>query len=84
MRYFLKLDELMYKIIISPKAETLLKEISAYIAQDNLYYSNLVLKEIAKSIDTLKNFPLIGRELEAPIRQIVNPRYKFKVIYQVM
>ena len=58
-------------------------EIWKYIAQDNLYYANEVLNKIDSSINTIANFPFIWKEMKNWLRLIVEPTYKFKIIYDI-
>lgn len=50
----------MYKIQYSKKATINLAEIYAYIAEDNLFYAKDVVDHIKKSIEIVKQFPLLG------------------------
>jgi len=73
----------MYKIIFYNDAFLNYHEIWQYIAQDNLYYANEVLDKIDSSIDKIIMFPFIWEEIESWIRRIVEPKYKFKIVYEV-
>ena len=82
MRYFL-IKKLMYKIAFFDDAKADYLEIWKYIAQDNLYYANEVLNKIDSSINTIANFPFIWKEMKNWLRLIVEPTYKFKIIYDI-
>jgi plasmid stabilization system protein ParE len=73
----------MLNVTFSIKAEFEYNEIWRYIAQDNLYYANEVLDTIDDSIDKIMLFPFIWQEIETWIRRIVDPKYKFKIIYEI-
>jgi len=74
----------MYRIVFSKQAEKEYQEIAAYIAQDNLFYALEVLEKIDKCIDVLIDFPNIGKKIQSSwIRIIVEPRYRFKIVYQI-
>jgi hypothetical protein len=60
-----------------------LDSIWAYIAQDNQFYANKVLSKISESINLLLSFPFIWRNLDWKYRIIVEPNYKFKIVYRV-
>ena len=80
--YFLK-QKLMFKVIFYKKAKIQYLSIWEYIAQDNLFYANEVLSKIDKSIEILKIYPFIWRELSNIYRAIIEPKYKFKIVYRV-
>ncbi|MDD2871621.1 MAG: type II toxin-antitoxin system RelE/ParE family toxin [Candidatus Gracilibacteria bacterium] len=73
----------MYKIVILPYARQNILEVVNYIAQDNLFYANKVQEYIKKSILLLSDFPYIGKELDLIYRQIVESKYKFKIVYKL-
>jgi len=54
-----------------------------YIAQDNLFYANEVLNKIDKSIETILLYPSIWTKIDDIYRKIVEPNYKFKIIYKI-
>jgi len=60
-----------------------LESIYSYIAIDNVFYAQDVIERIDISIERLKHFPFIGTLIEDSIYQIVEPRYKFKIVYQI-
>lgn len=73
----------MYKIVITDDALEDLASISEYIASDNLFYAKKVGNDILKSVGFLETFPFIWKQIEDWIYQIVNPKYKFKIVYKV-
>jgi plasmid stabilization system protein ParE len=73
----------MYKIIFLDEASYDYIWIWEFIALDNLFYSKEVLDKIDKSIDILSDFPLIWKDLDWVYRQIVEPNYKFKIVYKI-
>lgn len=54
-----------------------------FIAADSLYYAEEVIWKIEKSIWYLEHFPLIGTKIDNMTRYIVEPTYRYKIIYQV-
>lgn len=73
----------MFKIKLLDDAKIDYNSIWDFIANDNLFYANEVLNKINKSIFLLKDFPYIWRDLDGKYRQIVEPKYKFKIVYKV-
>ncbi len=73
----------MYKIFFTPHSEEDLQNIYTYIADDNAFYAEDVLVKIHKSIDFLKIFPMIWTIFEDDLRYIVEPKYRFKIIYRI-
>ena len=81
--YFLMLNK-VYKVEFYRKAKIEYNEIWKYIAQDNLFYANEVLDHIDKSIVTICIFPLIWKDVWEWLRLIVEPKYKYNVVYRVI
>jgi plasmid stabilization system protein ParE len=73
----------MRSVFFTPQAEIDLQEIYSFIAADNPFYAEDVCDRIHHSIDVLKTFPLIGTLFESDLRQIVEPRYRFKIVYRI-
>lgn len=74
----------MYKkVIFYNKAKLDYLWIWQFIAQDNLFYANEVLDKIDNSIDIIVKFPFIWKEIDSQHRQIVEPKYKFKIVYKL-
>jgi plasmid stabilization system protein ParE len=51
----------MHKVLFSLKASEEYVDIKNYIAKDNLFYAYDVLIKIDASIDTISQFPFIGK-----------------------
>lgn len=73
----------MFRALFSKKSSLEYFEIWEYIALDNLFYANEVLNKIDNSINTILEFPFIWKEIDSWIRMIVEPTYKFKIVYEV-
>jgi plasmid stabilization system protein ParE len=73
----------MYNVVFYDEANFDYESIWNYIWQDNLFYANEVLNKIDKSIDIISEFPYIWTELDKTHKQIVEPKYKFKVVYKL-
>lgn len=73
----------MYKIIFTDKVHNDMDNIFDFIAQDNPFYAHQVYKNITKAATLLWEFPYIGVSIEWWFRQIVEPRYKFKIVYSI-
>lgn len=73
----------MLRVEFSKKANLEYFEIWEYIAQDNLFYSNEVLNRIDNSINTILEFPFIWKEIDSWIRMIIEPTYRFKIVYEI-
>jgi plasmid stabilization system protein ParE len=73
----------MLKVLFSDEAENQYYQIWEYIAQNNLYYANEVLNKIDSSIDIIIEFPFIWNEIWKWLRRIVEPRYKYKIVYKI-
>ena len=73
----------MYKLKFFKKAKQQYINIWKYIAQDNLFYANEVLNRIDHSINTVLEFPNIWTKIDDIYRKIVEPNYKFKIVYKI-
>ena len=73
----------MFNVIFYDDAKSDYLNIWKYIAIDNLYYANKVLNKIDKSIETICLFPFIWKDMWNNNRLIVEPTYKFKIVYKV-
>ena len=73
----------MFRVEFSNKADFDYIQIWEYIADDNLFYANEVLNKIDKSIDTICEFPFIWKDMWNNVQIIVEPKYKFKIVYSV-
>jgi plasmid stabilization system protein ParE len=74
----------MHKVEFSDEAKNEYIEIWEYIWEDNLYYANEVLNKIDSTISTILLFPFIWKEVEKWYRKIIEPTYKFKIIYKII
>ncbi len=50
---------------------------------DNLFYANEVLTKIDNSINIITEFPYIWKDLDWIKRLIVEPKYKFNIVYKI-
>ncbi len=73
----------MYKIIISPRANNNLTEIKEYISLDNSLMANKVIEKIFNTISNISLFPNIWKEIKWWFRELVEPNYKFRIIYRI-
>ncbi|MDP2090888.1 MAG: type II toxin-antitoxin system RelE/ParE family toxin [Candidatus Gracilibacteria bacterium] len=73
----------MFNVEFSNEANLEYISIGEYIAKDNLFFANEVLNRIDSSIETILMFPMIGKEIDKGIRMIVEPIYKYKIVYEV-
>jgi len=73
----------MFKVIFYNDAQIDYIELWQYIADNNLYYANEVLNKIDKSIETICSFPFIWKDMWYNKRLLVEPTYKFKIVYEV-
>jgi addiction module RelE/StbE family toxin len=69
----------------TPQAEDDLQAIYDFIARDSEYYAKLVADKILAAVDTIEQFPLIGRHVpEKPrddLRELIKPPYR--IVYRV-
>jgi len=73
----------MLKVEFSNEADFEYIQIWQYIAEDNLFYANEVLNKIDSSIDTICLFPFIWRDMWNGLKLIVEPKYKYKIVYRL-
>lgn len=73
----------MYKIKLLSWANKNISEIINFISWDNLFYANKVYEYIYKSILLLKEFPFIWKPHKDWLREIVDPKYWFRIFYKV-
>jgi len=73
----------MYKLIIQKRAILNITKIVEYIREDNLFYANKVQEYIKQSISLLSDFPFLWTSINSTHRKIVEPNYKFKIIYKI-
>jgi plasmid stabilization system protein ParE len=72
-----------HKIIYSPTAEVCIKSIFEYIAADNLYYAEKVISSIDASLLRLSEFPYLGTKVDAEVRCMTEPHYRYKIYYTI-
>jgi addiction module RelE/StbE family toxin len=69
----------------TPQAEDDLQAIYDFIARDSQHYAQLVINKILNAVDTIEQFPLIGRHIpEKPrddLRELIKPPYR--IVYRV-
>jgi addiction module RelE/StbE family toxin len=67
------------------QAEDDLQAIYDFIARDSEHYAKLVTGKILSAVDTIEQFPLIGRHIpEKPrddLRELIKPPYR--IVYRV-
>lgn len=73
----------MYKKQFYEKAFLEYCEIWTYIWNDNPFYANKVLNNIDETIDTILQFPYIWKQLNKKHRFVVEPQYRYKVVYKI-
>ena len=73
----------MFKIIFSKKVKADFINIKDYISLDNPVYAIKTINSILKTIDLLKSFPYIWKDLWDNLREIVESNYKYKIVYTI-
>ena len=73
----------MFKIKFYRKAKEQYIQIWKYISKDNLFYANEVLNKIDSSINIILEFPYIWVEITKWYRRIIEPTYKYKIVYKI-
>lgn len=73
----------MFKIIFSKKVKNDFANIKDYISLDNPVYAIKTINSILKTIDLLKSFPYIWKDLWDNLREIVESNYKYKIVYTI-
>ena len=74
-----------YKIKWSPEAVEDLEAIYNFIARDSIYYAKSVITKILDSVQSLKDFPKIGRIVPEINRDEIRERlvFNYRIIYQI-
>lgn len=74
-----------YKIKWSPEAVEDLEAIYNFIARDSIYYAKSVITQILDSVQSLKDFPKIGRIVPEINRDEIRERlvFNYRIIYQI-
>jgi addiction module RelE/StbE family toxin len=69
----------------TPQAEDDLQAIYDFIARDSEHYAKLVVEKLLAAVDTIEQFPLVGRHIpEKPredLREVIKPPYR--IVYRV-
>ena len=73
----------MLKVKLLKSFNTQLKEICNYIAEDNPSKAEEIYLSVLEYINLLKFFPLMGRKVSKDYRELIIPKYKYKVVYKV-
>ena len=73
----------MHKIIYSNISKNDLNEIFLFISENSINNAEKVIHSIMKSINDLVIFPKLWKDIWWDLRLIINPRYRFKIIYQI-
>jgi len=73
----------MLKVKLLKNFNVQLKEICDYIAKDNPLKAEEVYLSILEYIKLLKFFPLMWRKISKNYRELIIPRYKYKVVYKI-
>lgn len=73
----------MHNIKFYKKALEEYNEIWEFIAKDNLFYANKVLSNIDNTIDIIATFPNIWKLINKTYRLVVEPEYKYKIVYKI-
>jgi len=73
----------MLKVEFDKKAKQDLSSIMNYIFDDNPQASVAVLQKIRKSISQIAIFPYIGKTHNDRLREFIESKYKYRIIYQV-
>ncbi len=73
----------MYKLKLRRKFIWKLNQIKEFIALDNIEKSIEIENFILDYMKILKYYPLMGRRIDNTFRQIVLPKYKYKIVYEI-
>jgi hypothetical protein len=73
----------MYKLIMQKRAINSIIQTVEYIREDNPFYANQVQEYIKQSINLLSDYPLLWFSINDKNRAIIEPKYKFKIVYRV-
>ena len=75
----------MTRVVWTRPAREDLRAIRAYIARDSEHYARLVIEQLVRAVDRLRDFPLSGRivpEMAEPtVREVVEGSYR--IVYRV-
>lgn len=69
----------------SPEALDDLERISGYIAKDSVFYAKAVVEKIVATVESIPEFPLIGRVVPEMNQENYRERFvhRFRVIYKL-
>ena len=73
----------MYKIFYTPKSEENLIDIFKYISDDNKFYAAKVIYSIKNTIEILKIFPSVWKNIDLKTKMIIDSKYKYKIINSI-
>ena len=73
----------MFNIVYSLKVKKDLKNINDYISLDNPIYWLKTINSIIKTIEILEDFPYIWKEIDWDLRETVENKYQYKVVYSI-
>ena len=73
----------MFKVEYSKKVIQDFEWISSFISLDNPVYSIKTINSILSTIDLLKDFPFLWKEIDINLRELVEKKYKYKIIYEI-
>jgi plasmid stabilization system protein ParE len=73
----------MHKVVFSPNAENDLHGIYDFIALDDPIYAQKVTEAIVSTTMQLVYFPSMGTALSQSSRMVVEPTFRYTVIYRV-
>ena len=82
MNYLLNI-KLMFRIEYSKKVIQDFESISSFISLDNPVYSIKTINSILNTIDLLKDFPYLWKEVDINLRELIEKKYKYKITYQI-
>ncbi|MDD2870533.1 MAG: type II toxin-antitoxin system RelE/ParE family toxin [Candidatus Gracilibacteria bacterium] len=74
----------MYNIEFQESADENLDFIFSYIAEDNGIVAIKVINKINQTIQNLRLFPYMGKPYFELMREIVEPKYKFRILYKIV
>ena len=73
----------MFRIEYSKKVIQDFESISSFISLDNPVYSIKTINSILNTIDLLKDFPYLWKEVDINLRELIEKKYKYKITYQI-
>lgn len=73
----------MFRLVLSQKVKNDFINISDFISKDNPIYAIKTINSIIETIDLLLLFPFIWKDLGDDLREIVESKYKYKIVYKI-